>query len=194
VFKCHLKKKEKNITSNSSSKKHRLICHIPNILTIIRLIIIPFIIISLLRSETYTAILLTLVCLGTDFFDGQLARRFKCESRFGQLLDPLADKLLFGSILFTLLIKEKLFTWLTIFTVLALLFIIGFIIFAKKEMKVKNSGRVLYILQIMTLLVFILGYINNYTLGLFLGLLLINLMVYIIEYNKSNKKRVIKDD
>lgn len=70
---------------------------VPNILSVIRLAIIPVYAVMYLQadsvSEYYAAgILLALSCL-TDLFDGWVARRFRQISALGKLLDPIADKM-----------------------------------------------------------------------------------------------------
>lgn len=70
---------------------------LPNILTSIRVILIPFVVYLLfLRTETtdLIAALVFGVAAITDYFDGYLARKQKSESVFGKLMDPLADKFL----------------------------------------------------------------------------------------------------
>ena len=66
--------------------------HVPNILTICRFILIPFIFTSILNQNYLLAfIFLTLSGL-TDVLDGFIARKFNCITNFGKLIDPLADK------------------------------------------------------------------------------------------------------
>ena len=47
----------------------------------------------------------------TEFFDGQLARRFGWESRQGRILDPIADRALFGIVAVTFLVEGRLAPW-----------------------------------------------------------------------------------
>lgn len=70
---------------------------VPNILSLVRLVIIPVYAVMYLQADSaadyYAAgILLALSCL-TDLFDGFIARRFRQISTLGKLLDPVADKL-----------------------------------------------------------------------------------------------------
>ena len=70
---------------------------IPNILTFLRIFLIPFFIYCLVQNEGhYKLVALGVFILAsiTDFFDGYFARKFSAESEFGKILDPLADKLL----------------------------------------------------------------------------------------------------
>jgi cardiolipin synthase len=85
--------------------------NIPNLLTIIRILLIPVIIIFMeVDNELYRWLALalyTVACL-SDFFDGYLARRFELESNFGRFLDPIADKILIVSIIFILIAHGKI--------------------------------------------------------------------------------------
>ena len=79
---------------------------VPNALTILRFIFIPFIILSL-KNDDYlsTFILLTISGL-TDVLDGWIARKFNFITNFGKLMDPLADKLTQLTVLTTLALKR----------------------------------------------------------------------------------------
>ena len=87
---------------------------VPNALTILRFILIPFILISLINNDYLsTFILLTLSGL-TDVLDGTIARKFNLISNFGKLMDPLADKLTQLTVLTTLAIKNIIPIWMII--------------------------------------------------------------------------------
>jgi len=67
---------------------------LPNILTVIRMVLIP-VFVSLLFYQKFAWALTTFVAAGvTDGLDGLLARRFDQKSQLGTILDPIADKLL----------------------------------------------------------------------------------------------------
>lgn len=68
--------------------------HIPNILTMFRVLIIPFFIYYFLQNNLMLAFLMFIVASITDYFDGYLARKYQVISNFGKIMDPLADKLL----------------------------------------------------------------------------------------------------
>ena len=89
-------------------ERHFLVCyireahpsemkHLPNALTIIRILVSP-VIIALLFLDTFTASLWTLALFVfasiSDWADGNLARRYGAGSKLGQFLDPIADKVL----------------------------------------------------------------------------------------------------
>ena len=65
---------------------------IPNILTISRFILTPFIFIAIIEKNFLLALILLIVSGLTDVLDGFIARKFNFISNFGKLIDPLADK------------------------------------------------------------------------------------------------------
>lgn len=67
---------------------------IPNLLTALRILLVPLIVFQLLHRDFPLAAGLFAVAALSDGLDGLLARRFGWQSRLGGLLDPLADKLL----------------------------------------------------------------------------------------------------
>jgi len=88
--------------------------HIPNLLTIMRLIsIIP--ILLLLHDQQYFAAFLIFFIAGiTDGLDGWLARRYQWQSMLGSILDPLADKLIVVCSFIALALIGSLPWWLVI--------------------------------------------------------------------------------
>ena len=84
---------------------------IPNILTIGRIIIVPFFVLAFYLPGFYgdlTALILFIVASFTDFLDGMLARMLGEESKLGELLDPIADKILVAAALILLVMNETI--------------------------------------------------------------------------------------
>lgn len=102
-----------------------MIKHIPNILTIIRFIFIPFIIVSIALNNYITAIILFTLSSITDVLDGFIARHFNAISDFGKLMDPLADKCTQLSILLTLALKGIIPVWIFVILILKELIMIS---------------------------------------------------------------------
>ena len=78
---------------------------IPNILTIGRIILVPFFVLAFYLPGFYgdlTAFVLFLIASFTDFLDGMLARMLGEESKLGELLDPIADKIIVATALILL--------------------------------------------------------------------------------------------
>jgi cardiolipin synthase len=88
---------------------HRL----PNLLTVVRLILIPFVVRSLLKGSYQLALGAFFTAGLTDAVDGWLARRFGWTSRFGAYMDPVADKGLLVSVWVTLAVIGAAPVWLT---------------------------------------------------------------------------------
>ena len=86
--------------------------HVPNILTIIRFLLIPFIIYFLAINKYIVGVILFIISGITDVVDGAIARKFNFITDFGKLMDPLADKLTQISVLATLMIKELIPVWI----------------------------------------------------------------------------------
>ena len=70
----------------------------PNLLTLLRLFIIPFLVIEILDGRYPGAFALFVLAGVSDGFDGLLARWLKQHTRLGQYLDPIADKLLLSTL------------------------------------------------------------------------------------------------
>jgi len=81
---------------------------IPNILTIGRIIIVPFFVLAFYLPGFYgdlTACVLFIIASFTDFLDGMLARMMDEESKLGELLDPIADKIIVATALILLVMS-----------------------------------------------------------------------------------------
>lgn len=86
--------------------------YVPNILTIIRFLLIPPIVITIAYEQFILALVFLIFSAITDILDGAIARRFNLISDFGKLIDPLADKATQTSILITLAIKGIIPLWI----------------------------------------------------------------------------------
>jgi cardiolipin synthase (CMP-forming) len=80
----------------------------PNAVTLIRLLLMPVCALLLASGRYGYGLVLTAVVGSTDWVDGWLARRTGTVSRLGQLLDPLADRLLIASVAVALLVRGVL--------------------------------------------------------------------------------------
>lgn len=93
--------------------------NLPNKLTTLRVIMIPFFVVFMLADMGRTGdyIALALFCLAslTDFFDGYLARKNHLVTNFGKFMDPLADKLLVGSAAICLIEMGRIPAWVVVF-------------------------------------------------------------------------------
>src|SRR6195256_6014366 len=90
---------------------------IPNIITLGRIILVPFIVWAIASSQMEIAFAIFLVAGVSDAVDGFLAKRFNMASELGALLDPLADKALLVSIYIALGIWGAVPRWIVILVV-----------------------------------------------------------------------------
>lgn len=98
------------------------IMNIPNKLTVLRMIIIPFFVVFMMfnilgAADKWVALLLFVIASLTDFADGKIARAKNLVTNFGKLMDPLADKLLVCSALICLVNLGKIPAWIVIIVI-----------------------------------------------------------------------------
>ena len=87
---------------------------VPNLITILRLVLVPAVIVFIGQGRWGAAFALFAVAGVSDAVDGFIARRFDMRSEFGAYLDPLADKALLVSIYVALAVVGVLPSWLAI--------------------------------------------------------------------------------
>ena len=92
--------------------------YIPNTLTIIRFLLIPFILYAVVSGNYLLALVLFTLSGITDIADGFIARKFNLISNFGKLMDPLADKLTQISMLAILVINNMIPVWILVIVAL----------------------------------------------------------------------------
>ena len=104
--------------------------NLPNKLTTLRVIMIPFFVVFMLadmgRTVDYIALALFFLASLTDFFDGYLARKNHLVTNFGKFMDPLADKLLVGSAAICLIEMGRIPAWVVVILISREFIISGF--------------------------------------------------------------------
>lgn len=106
--------------------------NLPNKLTVMRVILIPFFVAALLyengSSQTMRIVanVIFIVASLTDLFDGKIARKYNLVTNFGKFMDPLADKLLVCSALICLIQLGQLPAWVVIIIISREFIISGF--------------------------------------------------------------------
>ena len=98
--------------SNCITKQVRSVRHIPNIISVIRILLVVPIAVALMFDRLALAILLFGIAAVSDAADGYLARRFGWQSELGGILDPIADKLLLATAFVTLSFLHLVPLWL----------------------------------------------------------------------------------
>ena len=90
------------------------LAHVPNALTVLRLALIPVfvgVLISADGGRSWPAAILFGVAGVSDQLDGWLARRWRVESAFGRVADPLADRLMIDAAVFLLVVVHHRLPW-----------------------------------------------------------------------------------
>lgn len=85
---------------------------VPNVLSFIRLLLVPVFLVLLIDGKDLLALVVLVVSSLSDFLDGLIARNFNQVSRLGQLLDPAADRLYIFAALIGLAVRGILPWWL----------------------------------------------------------------------------------
>ncbi len=85
--------------------------HLPNLISVARLLLAAPVFFAIRAGENETALLLLAACLATDGADGFLARKWNAISDLGRMLDPLADKTVAGMVALSLFLWRELPLW-----------------------------------------------------------------------------------
>ncbi|MBQ3599750.1 MAG: CDP-diacylglycerol--glycerol-3-phosphate 3-phosphatidyltransferase [Lachnospiraceae bacterium] len=171
--------------------------NLPNKITILRVILIPFFVISILIREipynNYIAgVIFCLACI-TDALDGHIARKYQLITNFGKFMDPLADKLLVCAALICFVSMPELNfpAWVAIVIISREFAISGFrlvasdngvVIAASKWGKFKTIAQmVMSILLIFNFDLVIFDYMEQIFIYLSMALTVISLVDYIYK-------------
>ena len=117
--------------------------NLPNLLTLIRLFLVPVYIVVFAQGEKYAALAVFLVASFTDLLDGRIARKYNLITDFGKLMDPLADKVMVLTAMFSMAIGNsripKVIPWAAVVVLFLkeLVMVIG-------SSKLLKSGVVVY--------------------------------------------------
>lgn len=115
--------------------------NLPNKLTILRVIMVPFFVAFLLLTPSHTdfkwiAFALFVVASLTDLLDGHIARKYHMITNFGKFMDPLADKLLVSAALVCLTALGFIPAWMTVVIISREFIISGFRLIATEQGRV----------------------------------------------------------
>ena len=143
---------------------------IPNYLTIGRIIIVPFFVVAYYLPGFYGDIIpfgLFLIATFTDFLDGLLARMYREESKLGELLDPIADKIIVATALILLVMDGTIKNYEVIAAIIILtreILISGlreFLAKGKIKMPVSGLAKVKTFLQMLSIAILLTGETGN---------------------------------
>ena len=143
---------------------------IPNILTIGRIIIVPIFVLTFFIPGLFGDLIpffLFILASFTDYLDGLLARFFKEESKLGELLDPIADKIIVSTALILLVMNNTIKNYEVIAAIIILtreILISGlreFLAKASVSMEVTSLSKLKTFLQMLSIALLLTGESGN---------------------------------
>lgn len=172
--------------------------NLPNKLTILRVCIIPFFVMTLLFDHGNTqfmrviADLIFIFASLTDMLDGKIARKYNLVTNFGKFMDPLADKLLVCSALICLIELGQIPAWVVIVIISREFIISGFRLVASDNGVVIAAsywGKFKTVFQMLTVILMILNLpalamVTNLLLVIAVALTIISLVDYVVKNRK----------
>ena len=173
--------------------------NLPNKLTVLRVIMVPFFVAFLLYplagdASKYVALALFCIASFTDFLDGYLARRDNLVTNFGKFMDPLADKLLVCSALICLSSMGKLATWITLIIIAREFIISGFRLVASDNgivIAASYWGKFKTVSHMAMIIMLILDFahpVYQFVTGVVVGIGLVLTVVSLVDYVFKNKQ------
>lgn len=120
--------------------KTKVPMNVPNLLTVLRLVMVPFAVYCALKQRMILGFIIYLAACATDVLDGYIARKFNLVSDAGKLLDPLADKVMIMAMVVTFTVMG-LYPIAILIIILAkeILMIIGAIFLYRKNVVVQAN-------------------------------------------------------
>lgn len=113
---------------HAAEEVHHTIYSVANLITLVRLVLVPFFFTVLLTGQgerfRLAAFLIYAIAGSTDWIDGQLARRTNTVTQFGKIVDPLVDRLLLASGVLGLYLIGVLPLWVPVVLVLRDLYLL----------------------------------------------------------------------
>lgn len=143
--------------------------NLPNKLTVLRVIMIPFFVVFMLMDITgaankWIALAIFIVASLTDLLDGKIARKYNLVTNFGKFMDPLADKLLVSAAMICMIEKGMLASWIVIIIISREFIISGFRLVASDNgivIAASYWGKFKTTFQMVMIVMLILDYDNN---------------------------------
>jgi len=142
--------------------KKRWILYVPNILTLLRILMIIPILVLLFGNyfEKLISNVLLIIAMITDYWDGKIARKYQAQTELGNFLDPLADKLIIISIFLAFLqLDPTIFPYWMVWLIISREFVITALRIGGIEQKEKVStlfiGKIKTSAQFVTIFIII---------------------------------------
>ncbi len=109
---------DEQTTDDAGQVVHHTVYSVANLITILRLILVPFFFTALVDAQNergrLVAFIIYAVAASTDWIDGQIARRTNTVTQFGKIVDPLVDRLLLASGVVGLYLIDVLPLWIPV--------------------------------------------------------------------------------
>jgi len=174
--------------------------NLPTVLTLSRIVLIPFFVLSVDRHPILGALLFSIASL-TDFLDGYLARRSGQITTFGIIMDPIADKFLVISAIIVLVDMTRLPVWIAIILIVREFLVTGLRVVALSKdivIPAEMGGKLKTAAQITAILCLILVGtmfdnlpVDLYDIGLvFIGIAVVLSVVSGVQYTISFWKKI----
>lgn len=160
--------------------------NIPTTITFSRILLIPLFIFVAAKNPMLGALVFTVASI-TDLLDGYIARRSRQVTKFGIILDPIADKLLVISALIVFVDMELVPAWLAIVIIAREFLVTGLRIVALSKdiiIPAESGGKIKMTAQISSILILLVDksqYINIDLYGIGLGLLWVAMLIGIFS-------------
>src|SRR5258708_19806749 len=138
----------------------------PNLLTLLRLIFVPFAVIAVLGGQYGWALAIFILAGISDGLDGLLARLMEQQTTLGQYLDPIADKLLLSTMFLVLSSVGEIKWWVTVLvfsrdTIIVIVCTLLYVTGAMKVFRPSWLGKANTVAQILTVLLVLLLKVNG---------------------------------
>jgi len=148
-------------TSPPSSPPPPGLWNIANILTVVRLLLVPVFVLCLVAGGTgwrLAALAVFVVASLTDLFDGRLARSRGLVTDFGKIADPIADKALTGAALITLSVLGELPGWVTALILIREVgvTVLRFVVIRRGVIAASQGGKLKTLLQVAAICLYVL--------------------------------------
>ena len=158
--------------------------NIPNLMSIVRLILAPVAAFLIYYDYQGYAIFALVIAGSFDILDGIIARKYNLVTEFGKLIDPLADKAMYALVLIAMVLTDQIVVWYVLLFILRdVLILIGTLSFSSKVHEIPQAdkfGKLSIFINAMSIFLIICGVkeIN----GIFLLIPLILLYLSTINY------------
>ena len=186
-----------NCNSNIKTLKINEIISIPNVLSVIRIALIPFIVVFKVKSKELASSLFIILSALTDVVDGYIARRFNMTTSLGKALDPIADKLTLLSIIVCLCLDYPImFLLLSIFIIKEIVMGVQGLVIIRKTgttYSAKWYGKISTVLLYLTLFIHVLFSNVNYNFTIISVIVcIISILLSLTMYTILNVKKLSK--